>query len=710
MTKVNGVVFTPAAFATLNLLATPLWILDRQRLHLLWANQASLPLWQAASLAELLQREFSSPSEGLQAKWRTYWQQLRQGKPVVEPWFFYQEGHITVVQCHISLIKLEAGQEAILVEGKRGSLDQLSREPSQGLEIRCIHDPLTERTVQLLLERKKVTTEAPVLTTPPSLLLNLLASLPALIWFSGSDCQLQYVNQAWLAFTGQTLPQALRATWLSDIHPDDYDHCLSVYWQAFALGQPFTVEHRLRHHDGTYHWVTNTGKPLSDLDGSFSGYVGFCSDITQYKQIEAKQQVQEHTVQLQQALHFESTLKQITDRVRDSLDERLILQTVVQALAVTLQVICCDIAIYNEARTTSTICYDYTDGSIPSAQGAVVQMAESYDPAIHAQLLQRLCFQFCPLVLNQVRPLKEPIAILSCPIVDDQGVLGDMWLSKPRHDHFNELEIRLIQQVTNQTAIALRQARLYQAAQTQISELDRLNRLKDDFLSTVSHELRSPMANIKMATQMLELVMAKVGLFEQEPTAKQYFRILQEECQRELSLINDLLDLARLDAEVEALRLTPVDLEPWLSDLVEPFREKAQQQQQQLRLTVPSALPLLTTDRPMLTRVLSELLTNACKYTRAGEQITVAAQRQADALQISVTNSGIEIPAKELAHIFDKFYRIPNYDPWRHGGTGLGLALVQKLVERLGATIAVTSAAGQTAFVVSLPLLAAALP
>src|SRR5579871_4449511 len=90
-----------------------------------------------------------------------------------------------------------------------------------------------------------------------------------------------------------------------------------------------------------------------------------------------------------------------------------------------------------------------------------------------ARLLQRLCFQFCPLVLNQVRPLKEPIAILSCPIVDDQGVLGDMWLSKPRHDHFNELEIRLIQQVTNQTAIALRQARLYQAAQTQISELDR---------------------------------------------------------------------------------------------------------------------------------------------------------------------------------------------------------------------------------------------
>ncbi|MBW4474821.1 MAG: PAS domain-containing protein [Stenomitos rutilans HA7619-LM2] len=706
MSEVNSVVFTPATFATLNLLTTPLWIFDRHRLQLLWANRAAVSLWQAASLAELLQREFGSLSEALREQWQTYWQQLHQGKPVVEAWLFYQEGHITFVQCHFSRIKLEAGQEAMLVEGKIGSLSQLNSERLQGLEIRCINDPLTGKSVQLILEREVASTEAPVsaaLHQPP---LTVLTSLPVPVWFSGSDHQLQYVNQAWLSFTGQTLQQALRTAWLSDLHPDDRDRCLSVYWQAFALRQPFTIEHRLRHHDGTYCWVTNTGKPLSDLDGSFSGYVGFCYDITQYKQMEVKQQVQNHTAQLQQALHFESTLKQITDRVRDSLDERLILQTVVQALAVALQVICCDIAIYNEARTTSTICYDYTDGSIPSAQGEVVQMAESYDPALHTQLLQGLCFQFCPLVLNQARPLKEPIAILSCPIVDDQGVLGDMWLSKPMHDLFNELEIRLIQQVTNQTAIAIRQARLYQSAQTQISELDRLNRLKDDFLSTVSHELRSPMANIKMATQMLELVMAKVGLFEQEPSAKQYFGILQEECQRELSLINDLLDLARLDAEVEALRLTPVDLKLLLPHLVEPFAEKAQQQQQQLTLTLSSALPLLTTDVPMLTRVLSELLTNACKYTRAGEKITVTAQLEPDSLQISVANSGIEIPPKELPRIFDKFYRIPNNDPWRHGGTGLGLALVQKLVDRLGATIAVASTANQTTFVVSFPLLA----
>ncbi len=91
-------------------------------------------------------------------------------------------------------------------------------------------------------------------------------------------------------------------------------------------------------------------------------------------------------------------------------------------------------------------------------------------------------------------------------------------------------------------------------------ELERLNRLKDDFLNTVSHELHTPMANIKMATQMLGVVLQQSGIFSTEPNrASRYFQILQEECQREVNLINNLLDLARLDIEVEPLVLTTID-------------------------------------------------------------------------------------------------------------------------------------------------------
>lgn len=112
----------------------------------------------------------------------------------------------------------------------------------------------------------------------------------------------------------------------------------------------------------------------------------------------------------------------------------------------------------------------------------------------------------------------------------------------------------------------------------------------------------------------------------------------------------------------------------------------------------------MTTDLTALERILTELLNNACKYTPSRETISVSVHATAEMLQLCVSNSGVEIAASELSQIFNTFYRIPNNDPWKHSGTGLGLALVKKLVERLGATIQVESAAGQTTFTVQFPI------
>jgi signal transduction histidine kinase len=277
--------------------------------------------------------------------------------------------------------------------------------------------------------------------------------------------------------------------------------------------------------------------------------------------------------------------------------------------------------------------------------------------------------------------------------------LGDLWLFKPPQAVFDDQEIRLGQQVANQCAITLRQSRLYQAAQAQVQALEQLHQLKDDFLSTVSHELRTPMTNIKMATHMLALSLQPLGVFDDAAhVIPRYFKILQEEGQRELTLINDLLDLARLNAGTEPLTLTTLTLQSYLPHLVETFSERTRQQQQHLVLHIPDHLPPFTTDLSYLERLLTELLHNACKYTPAGETITVAAQTTAAALEICISNTGVEIPATEYERIFDKFYRIPHHDPWKHGGTGLGLALVQKLTARLGGQIDVSSGGGQTTF------------
>ncbi|MEB3359801.1 MAG: GAF domain-containing sensor histidine kinase [Synechococcales bacterium] len=419
---------------------------------------------------------------------------------------------------------------------------------------------------------------------------------------------------------------------------------------------------------------------------------------------------------LQQALDYEALLKRISDKVRDSLDESQILQTAVQALGEGLDVLSCNAALYDLNSKTAIVHYEHTNSTVP-VQGRVISMDNS--PQIYAQLLAGEHFQFCSLYPN---PARGQVAMLACPIMDDNSVIGDLWLIHDKGCGFKDLEIRLIQQVSNQCAIAIRQARLLQSSQAQVRELQRLNQLKDDFLSTVSHELRTPVANIKLASRMLAMTHeqrtklfadsvtdghSESGLeIEQDIRRKEshYLQVLQNECQREIQLIDDLLDLQRLETKAPPLVNESIDLQAWLPQVVKPFENRADSRNQHLILTLNSQHPLnVCSDQVSLGRIVTELLNNACKYTPPGEKILVEAIALENQVEIIVTNSGVEIPAKEIAFIFDKFYRVPSTDPWRQGGTGLGLALVKKLIECLSGEIAVESKSQFTKFTVTLP-------
>ncbi len=115
-------------------------------------------------------------------------------------------------------------------------------------------------------------------------------------------------------------------------------------------------------------------------------------------------------------------------------------------------------------------------------------------------------------------------------------------------------------------------------------------------------------------------------------------------------------------------------------------------------------LPSIISDSASVERIVAELLNNACKYTPPHEHITLIARANKEKIQLKVCNSGVEIPQQELKRIFDKFYRLPSHDPWKQGGTGLGLALVQKLSEQLGGGIQAESSKGKTCFTIELPL------
>lgn len=404
--------------------------------------------------------------------------------------------------------------------------------------------------------------------------------------------------------------------------------------------------------------------------------------------------VRQSTKQLHKFLEFESMLKRITDKVRDSLDEKQILQAVVQELAWALTAGCCNASLYAADRRTATVWYEYT-ASIAGYYGHTIDLVANAD--LYQQLLSGQCFQFCSL---EPSPVRGAVAMFACPISNEQGVIGDLWLINPPYRVLDELEIRLIQQVANQCAIAIRQAKFYQAAQQQVEELTRLNQLKNDFVSTVSHELRSPLANMRMAIAMLKYCLEQDAAPDKRNV---YMQILQDECDREMSLINDLLDLQRLETGNKTVEVKAIDLADWLPAVIQPFINRAQTRQITLQMHLAPDLPILWSDPTSVQRILAELLHNAHKYTPPQEVITVLVSMVGDRVRLQVSNSGIEIPAQELSRIFDKFYRVPSGDPWQQGGTGLGLALVKQLVEHLGGAIAVKSDAEKTCFTIELP-------
>ncbi len=339
-----------------------------------------------------------------------------------------------------------------------------------------------------------------------------------------------------------------------------------------------------------------------------------------------------------------------------------------------------------------------------------------------------------------------PIGDSAAPVKDNQGVITGVVLV------FRDITQRRLAEERN---LAMERARYLEL---QMAELQRLNQLKDDFLNTVSHELRTPLSNIKMAVRLLETILDQQSILDSQTRSNsqlmnRYLKILEDQCNQELTLVNNLLDMRAIDADAYPLELTQIQLQEWIPHIVESFEACTQTHQQSLQVSFPPELPPVVSDLSSLTRILSELLNNACKYTPAGEQIVVTVRviptdsdgqvahpttaissggvgvppaqdcdesdscnsfqgdNQAASLplspssgvQIDVSNSGVEIPTKEFSRIFDPFYRIPNYDPWKHSGTGLGLALVKKLLVRLQGKINVMTTPDWTTFRILIP-------
>jgi two-component system, sensor histidine kinase and response regulator len=160
-----------------------------------------------------------------------------------------------------------------------------------------------------------------------------------------------------------------------------------------------------------------------------------------------------------------------------------------------------------------------------------------------------------------------------------------------------------------------------------------------------------------------------------------------------------------LELAIDRVHIEPIELASWLSRTIEPFVRRTDTRSQKLTISLPEQLPTISTDRFYLTKIITELLNNACKYTHTNGDIIISVDPALEdgLLTIAIENQA-EIEQKYLPHIFDQFYRVPGGDRSQQSGSGLGLSLVQKLVVQLNGRIDVTSNSGWTKFALKLPI------
>jgi two-component system phosphate regulon sensor histidine kinase PhoR len=234
-----------------------------------------------------------------------------------------------------------------------------------------------------------------------------------------------------------------------------------------------------------------------------------------------------------------------------------------------------------------------------------------------------------------------------------------------------------------------------------VTDIRRLESLRRDFVANVSHELRTPVTAILSAAETMEMALAK------DPEgAKRFLGIIERNASRLQRLIEDLLDLSRIESRELRLRPERFAFEPFATHLLGMFRERADKRKINLRLDATRALEL-NADRRALEQVLTNLVDNAVKYCPEGSSVVVRAEAGDGVVpgaRLRVVDDGGGIAEKHLPRLFERFYRVDAGRSREMGGTGLGLSIVKHLVEAMGGTIDVVSAVGKgTTFDVQIP-------
>lgn len=286
---------------------------------------------------------------------------------------------------------------------------------------------------------------------------------------------------------------------------------------------------------------------------------------------------------------------------------------------------------------------------------------------------------------------RKPRSIIVAPMRFGDRMIGAIGIQSFRPDSYGRGQFRLLETIAAQAATAIRNAQLFESER-------QANKERDEFISLVTHEIKSPLTSISGYTDL-----ARDGIGEGEHgQVRDYLGVIKGEARKILRLVEDLLDASRMDAGHFTIEPERTDLERIVVEVVERYRRTCSQA---IELRKEGAVPPLQADPVRIDQVIDNLVSNACKYSKPDSTIVVTLADRTDTAQIIVSDDGDGIEPSKLPRLFERFYRAGMVGGGSAKGTGLGLYITKQIVEMHGGTIEVESGPGVgTTFTVELPI------